>query len=75
MSKRKLKEYYKEVFFIQPNDFSLPFFDKAFHKIVPYLKRYPFIFLLPLAFLLSLFFIFLFGPLVLKLVSFLQHGI
>ncbi|GEM_PF-6506758 len=75
MSKRELKEYYKEVFFIQPNDFSLSFFDKSFHKIAPYLKKHPFILFVPLAFLLSLFIVFFFGSMVLKLVSFLQHGV
>ncbi|GIW62255.1 MAG: hypothetical protein KatS3mg090_0081 [Patescibacteria group bacterium] len=75
VNKSKIKNYYREVFFLEPNDFSLPVFDWFFHKTVSILKSYTFIVFLLISSLITAGLVFVFRYWSVKLVSFLQHGV
>lgn len=62
----------KEVFYPPPNDLGLPIFTKIYKKIVSRLKVAPFLYIVPLTFLLGLLLYFIFGYLIISLVSILQ---
>ncbi|GIW63924.1 MAG: hypothetical protein KatS3mg091_726 [Patescibacteria group bacterium] len=74
-NKTKIKNYYREIFFIQPNDFALPFFDWFFHKTVRFLKSYTLIVFFIISGFITAGLIVLFTYWSIKLVSFLQHGV
>jgi len=74
IEKAVLKKHYRQVFFIKPNSLGNRVLDDFFHKIVPYLKKFPFAVLVPLSFFLSLILVFLFKRLVISLVSLFQYG-
>lgn len=63
----------KEVFYPAPNDLGLTILTKIYKKIVFRLKFAPFLYIIPLTFLLGLMLYFIFGYLIIKIVSFLQQ--
>lgn len=63
----------KEVFYPYPNDLGWSILTKIYKKVVFRLKFAPFLYIIPLAFLLGLLSYFIFGSLVVKIVSILQR--
>ena len=70
----KLKKSLNEVFFIEPNDLGLGFLNYLYKKTTHPLKYAPFIIVIPMAFLAAVAMYFIFGQLLIKLVSLLQYG-
>ena len=70
----KLKKSINEVFFIEPNDLGPGLFNYLYKKTTHPLKFAPFIVVIPLAFLAAIIMYFIFGQLLIKLVSLLQYG-
>jgi len=70
----KLKKSLNDVFFIEPNNLGTDFLTSIFKRVTHPLKNMPFILVVPLAFLLAIFMYFVFGYLLVRLVSFLQYG-
>lgn len=71
---KQLRERVREAAIVEPNDLGIPLFTSYYRKVNKYFKRIPFIFVIPLSFLLAISLCFLFGVLVIKLVSLLQYG-
>lgn len=70
----RLKKKLNEVFFIEPNDLEVGFLTFYFRKITAYFKVIPFVYIIPFTFLMSVFLYFLFGKLLVRLVTILQYG-
>ena len=70
----KLKKTVNEVFFIEPNNLGLGLFNSLYKRTTHPLKFAPFIIVIPLAFLAAMVMYFIFGQLLIKLVSLLQYG-
>ena len=70
----RLKRKLNEVFSVEPNDLGNDFITYYFKRITAYFKVIPFVYIIPLTFLISLFLYFLFGRLLVKLVTILQYG-
>lgn len=70
----KLKKSLNDVFFIEPNNLGLGFMNYFYKKITHPLKFAPFIIVIPMAFLAAIIMYFIFGQLLIKLVSLLQYG-
>ncbi len=70
----RLKRKLNEVFSVEPNDLGNDFITHYFKRITAYFKVIPFVYIIPLTFLISLFLYFLFGRLLVKLVTILQYG-
>ena len=69
-----LDREFDRIFAVPPNDLGntrLTFFYKFFTRP---LKQMPFLYILPLSFLTAVFLYYLFGSLLIKLVSILQYG-
>lgn len=74
LTNNKLKKSLNEVFFIEPNDLGLGFINYLYKKTTHPLKFVPFIIVIPIAFLAATIMYFVFGQLLIKLVSLLQYG-
>ena len=70
----RLKKKLNEVFSIEPNDLGINFLTFYFKKITSYLKTAPFIFVIPSTIMIALILYFLFGRLLVRLVTILQYG-
>jgi len=69
-----LKKKMEEVFIIEPNDLSISFLTNFYKKLTAYLKTTPFIIIIPLSFLVGLVIYLIFGYLIVRLTTLLQHG-
>lgn len=63
----------KEVYFIPPNDLGYACLTKIYKKVAACLKIAPFVYIIPLSILLGLVLYFVFGYLIVKIVSILQR--
>lgn len=69
-----LRNHYKEVFVLEPNDLHFPLATKIFKKFSPLLKIFPFRVFVPLSVLGTVLLYILFGAIVIRLVTVLQYG-
>ena len=70
----RFRQKLQEVYAVQPNNLGNPMLTSMYHGTTKFFKNVPFIFIIPLSFLVTLGLYFLFGSLVVKLVSTLQYG-
>lgn len=70
----RMKQKLNEVFSVEPNDLGIDFLTIYFKKLTFYLKTAPFIFVIPSTIIIALILYFLFGRLLVGLVTILQYG-
>lgn len=70
----QLKKHLREIYSLEPNDLHMGLLTRVYKQATRRLKRMPFIYIIPLAFLVSIGLYFIFGQLVVGLVSLLQYG-
>jgi len=70
----RMKQKLNEVFSVEPNDLGSDFLTFYFKKITAYFKVIPFVYIVPITFFISIFLYFLFGRLLVRLVTILQYG-
>ena len=70
----RLQQKLEEVFMVEPNNLGPSYITALYHRLTGFLKTMPFIFIIPISFISAIFLYFIFGPLLVKLVSLLQYG-
>lgn len=64
----------QEIYSVEPNDLGLGILTNYYKRFTAYLKTLPFIFIIPLSFVFAFVLYFLFGKLMVRLVTILQYG-
>ena len=59
---------------VEPNNLGHSFATALYHRLTGFLKTMPFIFVIPISFISAIILYFVFGSLLVKLVSLLQYG-
>jgi hypothetical protein len=72
--REKLIKKADEVYLLKPNNLGNGLLNTSYHHLVSYLKIMPFIYLVPLSVIATVTLYILFGPLLVKLTTLLQHG-
>jgi len=70
----QLKKKLNEIYVIEPNDLGAQFLNNIYKRINIYFKTAPFIVIVPLSFIIAITVYFIFGYLLIKIVSLLQYG-
>jgi len=69
-----LKKHLREVNVVEPNDLGAPLLTYIYRRINIFFKTAPFIFVVPIALLGAAGLVYIFGILIIRLVSLLQYG-
>lgn len=74
MNITRLQAKFHEIFVVEPNDLGHPLLTYWYKRTTKFLKTMPFLYIIPLSFIIAILMYAVFGWLLVRLVTILQHG-